>query len=295
VHYLNIFINGYKGYANYMWSELTFQYDYKPWYENYFYALILVSVLFFVAEAIAPWRAAQPKFRKDFWLDVFYMFFNFFLFSLIGYNAVSDVVVALFNDGLQAAFGITNLVAVEMKHLPYWQVLLIGFVVNDFVQWWTHRLLHRVPALWEFHKLHHSTTEMSFPAHLRYHFMETIVYKSIGYLPMAMLGIGLYDFFIVHIFALTWGHFNHANIKIPLGWLKYVFNNPQMHVWHHAKYLPKGEKINYGVNFGLTLSVWDYIFGTAYVPHDGRDIVLGFEGDETFPKDFVAQTKIVSR
>lgn len=286
MHYLTIFINGYKGYFNYLWSEVTFQYDYKPWYENYFYWLILVSLFFFLAEAAAPWRAAQARFRKDFWLDIFYMFFNFFLFSLIGYNAVSDVFVALFKDSLHTAFGITNLVAVELNALAHWQILLFGFVVNDFVQWWTHRLLHRVPALWAFHKLHHSTKEMSFPAHLRYHFLETVVYKFIGYLPMAMLGVGLYDFFIIHIFTLAWGHFNHANIKIPLGYLKYVFNNPQMHVWHHAKNIPNA----YGVNFGLTLSVWDYIFKTAYIPHDGRDIELGFEGEEHFAQGFVAQS-----
>jgi sterol desaturase/sphingolipid hydroxylase (fatty acid hydroxylase superfamily) len=291
MHYINIFINGYKGYFNYLFSEITFQYDYKPWYENYFYWLVFVSLFFFFAEAVAPWRVAQAKFRKDFWLDVFYMFFNFFLFSLIGYNAVSDVFVALFNDGLRATFGITNLIAVELKMLSHWQILLLGFVVNDFVQWWTHRLLHRVPALWAFHKLHHSTKEMSFPAHLRYHFLETVVYKFIGYLPMAMLGMGLYDFFIIHIFTLAWGHFNHANIKLPLGYLKYVFNNPQMHVWHHAKNIPNA----YGVNFGLTLSVWDYIFRTAYIPHDGRDIELGFEGDEAFARDFIGQSLLKER
>ncbi|MDP5081889.1 MAG: sterol desaturase, partial [Winogradskyella sp.] len=43
------------------------------------------------------------------------------------------------------------------------------------------------------------------------------------------------------------------------------------------------------VNYGLTLSLWDYMFKTNYVPHDGRDIELGFEGDETFPKRFADQ------
>jgi sterol desaturase/sphingolipid hydroxylase (fatty acid hydroxylase superfamily) len=286
MHYIEIFINGYKGYANYLWSEVTFQYDYKPWYENYFYWLILVSLFFFAAEALAPWRAEQPKFRKDFWLDVFYMFFNYFLFSLIGYNAVSAFFVAIFNDGLQAAFGIKNLVAIEIGTWQHWQVLLLVFVFKDFIEWWTHRLLHRVPALWHFHQVHHSTKEMSFPAHLRYHFMETIIYKTIAYLPLALIGVGLHDFFIVHIFTLAWGHFNHANIKLPLGVLRYIFNNPQMHVWHHAKQMPR----TYGANFGLTLSLWDFLFGTAYIPYDGRDIELGFEGEEAFAEGFVAQT-----
>jgi sterol desaturase/sphingolipid hydroxylase (fatty acid hydroxylase superfamily) len=47
--------------------------------------------------------------------------------------------------------------------------------------------------------------------------------------------------------------------------------------------------VRYGVNYGLTLSIWDYLFKTAHIPHNGRDIELGFENDETFPKDFIHQ------
>ena len=58
-------------------------------------------------------------------------------------------------------------------------------------------------------------------------------------------------------------------------------------MWHHAYHLPRGK--NYGVNFGITLSLWDYLFGTDYIPHSGRDIKLGFPGMETFPKTFWTQ------
>jgi sterol desaturase/sphingolipid hydroxylase (fatty acid hydroxylase superfamily) len=68
---------------------------------------------------------------------------------------------------------------------------------------------------------------------------------------------------------------------------KYILNNPKMHIWHHAKALPK--HVRFGVNYGLTLSIRDYIFKTDHIPHNGKDIELGFTGDETFPKDFVNQ------
>ncbi|HAV55633.1 MAG TPA: sterol desaturase, partial [Aequorivita sp.] len=45
----------------------------------------------------------------------------------------------------------------------------------------------------------------------------------------------------------------------------------------------------YGVNFGISLSVWDYLFKTDHIPHDGRDIALGFDGDENFPSKFISQ------
>jgi sterol desaturase/sphingolipid hydroxylase (fatty acid hydroxylase superfamily) len=279
--YWEIFVNGYKGYANYLWSEIT-----NPNWHNYFYWLIGVSAFFFLLEILRPWRRDQAKFRKDFWLDFFYMFFNFFLFSLIIYNAASDVVVNFFNDTL-ASIGITNLVAFEVMSWPTWAHLVIGFLVRDFVQWWTHRLLHWHPKLWDFHKVHHSVEQMGFAAHLRYHWMENVVYRTLEYIPLALIGIGLRDFFIIHIFTLAVGHFNHSNFKINLGPLKYIFNNPQMHIWHHVHDLPEGYK--YGINFGITLSVWDYLFGTASIPHDGRDIKLGFPGVEKFPKTFVKQ------
>jgi sterol desaturase/sphingolipid hydroxylase (fatty acid hydroxylase superfamily) len=327
-NYLQTLKDAYAGYYNFLVNEITLSYDYKPLWQNYFYLLILISVIFFGLELLTPWRKNQAKFRKDFWLDAFYMFFNFFIFSLIIFHAASDVIVNIFTDGL-AAIGITNLLALEVQALPIWAHLVIGFLVRDFVQWWIHRLLHKSPFLWEFHKVHHSVEEMGFAAHLRYHWMENVVYKTLEYLPLALIGIGLNDFFIIHIFTLIVGHYNHANAKFPewvkgIGFgtliglftafcaveasgfgiiiivgisaligllispvIKYIFNSPEMHIWHHAYELPKDKST--GVNFGLTLSCWDYIFGTNHIPHDGRDIRLGFPGIEAFPENFGGQ------
>ena len=334
MHYWNAFLDGYTGYAGYLWYEIT-----HPTWTNYFYWLLGVSVFFFVLEVVVPWRRGQPVFRHDFWLDGFYMFFNFFLFSLVIYSAASNVVVHLFNDAIRWLTGGFDLQANNpLRTFPMWSILLIGFLVRDFVQWWIHRLLHRSERLWEFHKVHHSVREMGFAAHLRYHWMENVVYRTLEYLPLALLGIGLYDFFLIHIFTLAWGHYNHSNIRLPgwltggllgllagvllvgggldltllpdhgplerlvlvggstavgallLGrWMPYVFNSPEMHIWHHAHDLP--EQHRHGVNFGLTLAVWDYLFGTAFVPHDGRDIRLGFPGVEQFPERFAEQAR----
>lgn len=333
--YVDILINGYTGYAAYLWNEIT-----NPNWHNYFYWLIAVSLFFFVLEVVIPWRKKQAVFRQDFWLDGFYMFFNFFLFSLIIYNAASDVVVNLFNDGIKFLFGGFDLQAVNpLKSLPLWAILITGFIVRDFVQWWVHRLLHKVEFLWQFHKVHHSVQEMGFAAHLRYHWMENVVYRTLEYIPLALLGIGLYDFFVIHIFTLAWGHYNHSNISVSgkitggiLGLLvgiiiafniaevnlfinpatstillilalavllgvfgigplmKKLFNSPEMHIWHHSHDLPTDRLT--GINFGLTLAIWDYLFDTAFVPYEGRDIDLGFPGVEEFPTDFVGQVKV---
>lgn len=280
--YWEIVVSAYQGYAQFLWQDIS-----SPSWNSYFYWLLIVSGFFFIMELVFPWRKNQPSFRKDFWLDFFYMFFNFFLFSLIFYHAASDVVVRMFHD-LLGLVGITNLVALEVSTWPVWAHLALGFVLRDFIQWCTHRLLHRIPFLWEFHKVHHSVRQMGFAAHLRYHWMENIVYKTIEYLPLAMIGIGLNDFFVIHIFTLFIGHWNHTNFRINIGPLKYIFNSPQMHIWHHARHIPNSRP--HGVNFGITLSIWDYLFKTSYIPEDGRDIELGFEGIEEFPEGFVEQS-----
>ena len=282
--YLNIIIDSFTGYFNYLVEEIS-----SPGWTNYFYWLLGLSLLVWVLEILLPWRKDQKIFRKGFWLDSFYILFNFFLFSLIGYNALSNVGVELFNDFL-GFFGIGNIVALEVQDLPAWLQLFIMFVVADFIQWNVHRQLHKRPCLWEFHKVHHSVKEMGFAAQFRFHFMETIIYKTVQYIPLAMIGFGIQEFFVVHMFTVLLGHINHANVGWSYGKLGYIFNNPKMHIWHHAKELPEAHPT--GMNFGLSLSLWDYVFGTAYLPQNGQDIELGFEGDENFPEAFSRQMLI---
>ena len=277
--YFKIIVEGYSGYWYYLIEQILY-----PSLHNYFYWLVGLSLAVWLLEIIFPWRTDQSVVRKDFWLDGFYMFFNFFLFSLIGYNAISNVGVNLFHDFL-SLFGIINIVTIKVQQLPVWIQFAIMFLIADFIQWNIHRLLHRHPRLWEFHKVHHSVQQMGFAAQFRFHWMETFIYKTLQYIPLALIGFGIQDFFIIHIIAVAIGHLNHSNLGISYGPLKYIINNPKMHIWHHSKELP----VLYGVNFGLSLSMWDYIFGTAYQPENGRDIKLGFKGVENYPDKFAEQ------
>ena len=95
--------------------------------------------------------------------------------------------------------------------------------------------------------------------------------------------------YIVHFIAITIGHFNHSNIKITYGPLKYILNNPVMHLYHHAYNLPKGKQ--FGMNYGISLSLWDYLFKTNYIPDESGTIELGYEGDDTMPNTFLGQMK----
>lgn len=278
-------VSAYSGSSNYFLKLLT-----QPIIEgrlNGLYSLVAISLLIWGLELLMPWRKKQKAIRKDFWLDAFYMFFNFYFFNIILYAALSNVSAKAVGE-LLSPLGYQGGHLIDFSTLPWWINIVLYFLIADFVQWCVHVMLHRVPFFWRFHKVHHSVREMGFAAHLRYHFLETIVYQSFKYVSLAMLfGFDLRDAFYVYMFQILIGHLNHANVGWDYGPLKYIFNNPKMHIWHHAKHLPKSHP--YGVNFGISLSIWDYIFGTNHVPSSGRDIELGFEEIESYPKGFFAQ------
>ena len=278
--YLDAFINAFNGTVDWTWKSILFE---VPWYNNYFWGLIAISLVVWMLEIAFPWRKNQSIIRKDFWLDGFYMFFNFFIFSIV-ISGVYKILELLFSDVNITA---KSLALVDISNLPMWLQLVIFFIILDFVQWFTHILLHKFQFLWKFHKVHHSVKEMGFAAHLRYHWMENILYKPLKTFGVMLLGgFEPEQAYIVHFLAIAIGHLNHANIKITWGPLKYVINNPVMHLYHHAYVLPDGK---YGINYGISLSLWDYIFKTNYIPDDSGTIELGFPDEDVFPKGFFGQ------
>ncbi len=279
--YLTAFKDSFMSTLDWTWNSITFE---VPWYTNFFWGLVAISLAVWVLEILFPWRKSQSIFRKDFWLDGFYMFFNFFIFAIV-INGVYEMLGIAFGE-----FGVTakSFAILDIADWPMWAQLLVFFIIIDFVQWFTHVLLHRYEFLWRFHKVHHSVKEMGFAAHLRYHWMENILYKPLKTFGVMILGgFEPEQAYIVHFIAIAIGHLNHANVKISWGPLKYVFNNPVMHLYHHVKALPEGNR--HGINFGISLRLWDYIFKTNYVPEDSGTIELGFPGDEKFPKGFFGQ------
>lgn len=249
---------------------------------SYAYWLIGLSLAFVVFERLRPRHADQPILREGIATDLFYLVFN---------GHFLGVLIALAADpiarGLESYLGQAGLRdAVHrgvLASLPFWAQFLIALVAIDLLHWAIHNMLHRVPALWEFHKVHHSIETMDWIGSLRFHWGEGVIYKSLSYLPLAFLGARGDVLFALAVFNTAVGHWNHANLRFPIGPLGYLLNNPAMHVWHHAH--PQEAPL---CNLGITLSVWDWLFRTAFLPaHDPRR--LGFEGIEQFPRSIGAQ------
>ncbi len=206
--YLGIIGKSYHEYADYLWHDIL-----HPSFHSFFWWTIILSLFFFGLEALRPWRKEQSLFRTDFWLDLFYVFFNLFLFSLIVWAAGQQILTQLFDDFI-GLFGLDNIVAFEVHKLPVWAYYLILFLVGDFVSWNVHRILHRIDWMWEFHKVHHSVAQMGFAAHVRYHWMENLIYWVFRFLPFAILGADMSQIFAIHVFNVAFGHFNHVNATV---------------------------------------------------------------------------------
>jgi len=246
---------------------------------GYVFWLIIVSLFCWILERLAPWRPQQKAFRNQISQDFFWLLFN-------GHFAGIGVAFAG-NWLLQQSRPLMDRWSVPapesfqlLTGSPIWVQFFVFLVLKDFIEYFVHNLLHRVPLLWEFHKLHHSIVELDWIGNMRFHWMEIVVYKSLTYLPLALLGINGRIILWIAIVSTLIGHLNHSNLNFDWGPLRYVINSPRMHVWHHDVTLHG----KYGQNFGVMFCLWDWIFGTAYLPVDqNQPERFGFETMEKYP------------
>lgn len=241
---------------------------------SYYHWLALLALMFIALERGWPRVAGQPLLRTGWLSDAAYLVFNSRYFGvLLGYFTV------LWLGTLDTVFARRWL-----AEYPWWAQFGALLVSIDFLKWLIHNLLHRTPMLWEFHKVHHSIVEMDWIGDWRFHWGEILVYNALLYAPTALLGVRGDAALAVGVFDTLIGHFAHANLRWRIGWLKYLINSPEMHLWHHNH--PDSGPVNR--NFALTLSVWDWMFGTAHLPdHDPER--LGFEGVERYPRELPGQ------
>lgn len=250
---------------------------------TYWIWLLGISLCFVIAERLWPRRPAQRLLRRAVLTDVGYVVLN---------GHFLGVALAVLARSIEGAFtGALGAARLDL-HLgiargwPWAVQLVVAFVALDLLQWAIHVLLHRVAWLWELHKVHHSIEELDWLGSLRFHFGEVLVYKSLLYVPLALLGFDGSVLFSVAVIGTAIGHYNHSNLRLNLGPMKYLLNGPQMHEWHHV-HPDAGPSYR---NFAINLALWDWLFGTAYLPVDGSSPArLGFEGMERFPRTIALQ------
>jgi sterol desaturase/sphingolipid hydroxylase (fatty acid hydroxylase superfamily) len=251
-------------------------------------------------------RAIFPKrfFGASSRADVMMMLFNIFLVSVIfGWAFLSQHSVARFtNETLQAWCGALSLTAWSQ-----WQTSLLltlaMFLAYEFGYWLDHYLSHRVPFLWEFHKVHHAAEVLTPITNFRVHPMDSIVFYNIIAMTMGvtegsvkyMFGSTVAPFtllnsnvlFVLSAFLIQ--QLQHTHFWIPFTgiWGK-IFLSPAHHQIHHSL-----NPIHFDKNMGGTLSLFDWLFGTLHIPSWKRE-KLTFGVDDTTARSHTAEGLLVS-
>jgi len=200
--------------------------------------------------------------------------------------AVAPVAIAT-HKTLTAVFGEITIVAPEWVVLTSFTAFL--FVLDDLTRFLLHALMHKVPFLWRFHRLHHSAEVMTPLTVYRTHPIESFLYASRLLLVNAItIGLGVYLFksklsfydiaganVAVFIFNLLGANLRHS--QVWLCWNKRIekwFISPAQHQIHHSQATPHIDK-----NFGTALAIWDRMAGTLITSNTTtQDLTFGVKG-----------------
>ena len=236
------------------------------------------SLIFVFIEKLFALRKTQPVFRAEWQVDMQHFIVNHMIVGFI-LLATNLLVHKLFGwaarDGIQA----------WVRDLPYPVALFLIVLVADLVQYATHRAYHEVPALWRLHAVHHSAKSLDWLAGSRQHVLELLITRTLVLAPIFVLGFdkGVIDTYIVIVgFQAV---FNHGNVSVRLGPLRYLVVTPNFHHWHHSQDDEAIDK-NYAAHFAFI----DYLFGTAVKSERQWPQQYGVVGDYV-PQTFWKQVK----
>ena len=262
-------------------------------------AALTVSMLYFVWQrhkrgrrvrlrtilrALFPRRILRHRSNQA---DIFYLFFNVFVFSMLfGWAILS---YQLISNGIIAAL-VAFAGPVSPSTLPAYVsrsiITVMLFLAYELGYWFNHWLSHKVPLLWEFHKVHHTAEVLTPLTNFRVHPIYGWIFANILAFSTAVAnGFGNYMFgdtayqyalsdtnIILVLFIHAYVHLQHTHMWISFrGALGRLFVSPAHHQVHHS-----ADPKHFNKNYGSCLALWDWMFGTLYIPAKQREpLVFG--------------------
>jgi sterol desaturase/sphingolipid hydroxylase (fatty acid hydroxylase superfamily) len=261
---------------------------------GYLLSSLLIAILWCRFANKINLRAAVTKiFAKRAWLsrsaraDYKLLLMNKIFIMLLspGLLARSTVAYLIF-DGMQEIFHGQSFLLTDM---PHWIIALsftfFLFLVDDFAHYWLHRLLHKVPLLWAFHKVHHSATTLNPLTLFRIHPVEVVLFAIRNALVQGFVTALFFFFFgnkvtlvmvlnasiLTFLFNILGSNLRHSPVSIGY-WspLERIIMSPAQHHLHHSS-----AKHHLNKNFGVALSIWDCIFGSLHLSKKGEQLNFG--------------------
>lgn len=153
-----------------------------------------------------------------------------------------------------------------------------------------HRLQHKIPVLWEFHKVHHSAEVLTPVTAFRAHPLDDLLTLTLSAIftgavqGIFYVGFGtkIADMRVLGVNALLFAWYvsgfnlRHSHIWLTYPtWLSRIVISPAQHQIHHSK-APR----HFDKNMGFIFAFWDALFGTLYVPREKEHLAYGLSDDE---------------
>ena len=237
-------------------------------------------------------------------------------YLLILFNAIVKVVVLapFFGFALYIAkstehffvskYGIVDTGFTNFQLILIYTILIV--VLNDFITFILHYLMHKIPFLWEFHKVHHSARRLNPFTQYRIHPIELIInnlgevfskgiltglflFLSAGKISIiTFLGVNILNF----LFYFFGANLRHSHVKFKyFNFLEYILISPFQHQIHHSN-----NPAHYDTNLGSRFAFWDWMFGTLLTSKNVDKIGFGLGREEdnaynTFSKNLITPFK----
>jgi lathosterol oxidase len=240
--------------------------------------MFLMALIYVPLETLWPQYPEQGTFRNEWTLDVVYFMSTHFPIQILSFLVLLPATQATKYLGVPA---LQHFVA----RLPWLLQFFLAVVVADVAEYFIHLALHKVPFLWRFHAIHHSSKALDWIAGSRSHFVDDTLVRGFILVPL-MFGFSQSIIFAYLIFVTLHATWSHCNFGPNAKWLEKYLVMPRYHHWHHTS-----QKEGIDKNFAIHFPWIDRIFGTYYYPDewperyglDGEEIAPGFWGQTIEP------------
>ena len=169
------------------------------------------------------------------------------------------------------SFGLLN--SLSLPGVVEWTLAVL--MLDAWLYFW-HRLNHRIPFLWRFHRVHHSDPHMDVTTANRFHFGEIFLSASLRIPVIILSGVSIEQVALYELLMFAVVQFHHANIGVTERWdrtLRTCIVTPYMHKVHHSRWQTETDS-----NYASFLSIWDRIFGSYRINKDPASIRIGLDG-----------------
>lgn len=158
---------------------------------------------------------------------------------------------------------------------PFYLKAALVLFLSEFLDYWAHRLNHRIPALWEMHKVHHSATELSVFTDFRSHPGDQLADYLFRVFPLALIGLNPVELMALSFIRIFHSALQHSNLRGTWGWFgKYILLSPRAHHIHHSL-----NPVHYNKNFSFFFTCFDHFFGTWH-EDQGEELKYGINSEQ---------------